>query len=1137
MASRLRLSFIALLAAAFLLVPARPAAAASFQIAGKVTDQSSSPLSGANIAVIDPSSSQTVASTTTAADGTYSVSVNAGTYNVQVTAPSGTGLGSAIALNEVIGNDTVLNFVLVAQGSVTFSGQLRDPHGQGIAGQEVSLNPVDGGAGGQAYTDSSGNYSINVAPGNYTMQLYSANQASNAPTDYNLTTAAFSLTQSTTLNLTLPEAQVSLQAQDANGNPVAGAAVYVSNVYLYDESLGDGQTANGPTSGGPYKTDSAGNATFWVLKTTESATYTLTVEPVSGSGLANTTVSGVTATNDTTRTVTVASPITVSGQLLDPHGQGIAGQEVSLNPVDGGAGGQAYTDSSGNYSINVAPGNYTMQLYSANQASNAPTDYNLTTAAFSLTQSTTLNLTLPEAQVSLQAQDANGNPVAGAAVYVSNVYLYDESLGDGQTANGPTSGGPYKTDSAGNATFWVLKTTESATYTLTIEPPANSPLVNFNLDSISITSDTTELVSLQYVHAPPVTSLSLSPDPDSSGNYSDPTTVTLSASAYTGYTIADIYYTVDGGAQKTYSQPFAVSGNGQHTITYWSVDNIGVPELPKSRTFTIAPQDSTPPVITPSLTGPQGNNGWYTGPVKVEWAVSDPESGIASSSGCDTTTLSTDTTGTTLTCSAVNGVGLQSSADVTVKIDQTGPEIDAAATTADGMTYTPGTWTNQDVTVTFTCHDVTSGIASCPAPLTVSSEGAGQSVSGTAYDNAGNSTTYTFGNIQVDPAAPVVNSPALTAGNNGPTYTPGQWSSVPITLTPDCSDSVSGIAAAPPVTLTTEGPDQSITYTCVTNAGTVVTKTVGGINIDKTPPLISAGATTADGKPYVAGTWTNQAVTVHFTCSDPPNASNGTQGSGLYSCPQDVTVSSEGSGQSVSGTAYDNAGNQASASFGDIDIDTTAPSVSCSSADGSWHAVNVSIACTAQDSASGLANASDANFSLSTAVADGTSDADAATGSRSVCDNAGYCTQAGPIAGTTIDPAAPAITASATAGGQPYISGTWTNQTVTVHFTCSDGGSGIQTCPVDTAVSGEGQNQLVSGTAYDNVGNQASATFNGIDIDKTAPAISITGVSDGGVYWQSVQACVTVTDGGNPASGLASKTITLDGTAESDGCT
>ncbi len=85
--------------------------------------------------------------------------------------------------------------------------------------------------------------------------------------------------------------------------------------------------------------------------------------------------------------------------------------------------------------------------------------------------------------------------------------------------------------------------------------------------------------------------------------------------------------------------------------------------------------DDTPPVITPHVTGTMGNNGWYRSAVTLSWNVADPESGIASSSGCNTTTLTTDTPGVTLTCSATNGDGLSTSKSITIKIDQTPPVI------------------------------------------------------------------------------------------------------------------------------------------------------------------------------------------------------------------------------------------------------------------------------------------------------------------------------------------------------------------------------------------------------------------------------------------------------------------------------
>jgi hypothetical protein len=161
--------------------------------------------------------------------------------------------------------------------------------------------------------------------------------------------------------------------------------------------------------------------------------------------------------------------------------------------------------------------------------------------------------------------------------------------------------------------------------------------------------------------------------------------------------------------------------------------------------------DTTPPEITPNVSGTLGNNGWYISDVIVSWTVTDPESGIASSTGCDPTTLTTDTTGTILTCSATNGVGLSNSASVTVKLDKTAPGI-TPGTPPAGSPYLP----NQSVTPSFTCTDNVSGFASssglstsgpngtdCTGPGSVNTSASGPQSYGplVATDIAGNSTT------------------------------------------------------------------------------------------------------------------------------------------------------------------------------------------------------------------------------------------------------------------------------------------------------------------------------------------------------------------------------------------------------------
>jgi probable HAF family extracellular repeat protein len=104
--------------------------------------------------------------------------------------------------------------------------------------------------------------------------------------------------------------------------------------------------------------------------------------------------------------------------------------------------------------------------------------------------------------------------------------------------------------------------------------------------------------------------------------------------------------------------------------------------------FVTAAADTTRPVIASTVTPTPNAAGWNNStPVTVTWSVTDPESGIVSSSGCSTTTLTSPTTGTILTCSATNGAGLSDAQSVTVKIDTTRPTLSGLP--AHGCTLWP----------------------------------------------------------------------------------------------------------------------------------------------------------------------------------------------------------------------------------------------------------------------------------------------------------------------------------------------------------------------------------------------------------------------------------------------------------------
>lgn len=116
-----------------------------------------------------------------------------------------------------------------------------------------------------------------------------------------------------------------------------------------------------------------------------------------------------------------------------------------------------------------------------------------------------------------------------------------------------------------------------------------------------------------------------------------------------------------------------------------------------------------------------------------------------------------------------------------------------------------------------------------------------------------------------------------------------------------------------------------------------------------------------------------------------------------------------------------------------------------------------------------------------------------------------------------IDKSAPNLTAAASTGGNPYNSGTWTNLDVQVVFNCTDSLSGVASVSAPVTVVSEGLNAPVIGTCSDAAGNSAETTFGDINIDRTAPNISIASPIDGSIYQLNgpVTANYSCSDGGS----------------------
>jgi hypothetical protein len=231
-------------------------------------------------------------------------------------------------------------------------------------------------------------------------------------------------------------------------------------------------------------------------------------------------------------------------------------------------------------------------------------------------------------------------------------------------------------------------------------------------------------------------------------------TVAVSFDAtYTGATddtipaVATSTLTWDDGTSESQAlsgpKPTVTLGLGTHTFRLTVDDGRGGTA---TDTVVVTVDDPTPPVVTPVVSG-TAHDGWYTSDVSVAFTVADAESPVASKSGCDPVTVSTDTTGQTFTCTASSAATAPGSASVTVKRDATAPVVAFAGVRSSyELTDT--------VSITCSATDATSGVASatCPGLSAPAYEAIGKTLEAKAADRAGNVGTATA-TVNVDVTA------------------------------------------------------------------------------------------------------------------------------------------------------------------------------------------------------------------------------------------------------------------------------------------------------------------------------------------------------------------------------------------------
>jgi hypothetical protein len=206
-----------------------------------------------------------------------------------------------------------------------------------------------------------------------------------------------------------------------------------------------------------------------------------------------------------------------------------------------------------------------------------------------------------------------------------------------------------------------------------------------------------------------------------------------------------------------------VNTNGTTTVTGYATDVAGNQSALPNTSLAIS-LDKAAPTVTASALPAANLLGWNNTNVTVTFNATpnglSPVANVtyAVNGGIPVTTAGNTATVTltleainTVTYSATNTAGVSSATQsLTVRIDKTAPVITYTRTP-----YTYTTWNNGPVTVAFAFTDATSGVFSTsPASVTLSGQGANQSVTGSATDLAGNVATTVVTGINIDLTPP-----------------------------------------------------------------------------------------------------------------------------------------------------------------------------------------------------------------------------------------------------------------------------------------------------------------------------------------------------------------------------------------------
>lgn len=179
------------------------------------------------------------------------------------------------------------------------------------------------------------------------------------------------------------------------------------------------------------------------------------------------------------------------------------------------------------------------------------------------------------------------------------------------------------------STFYSINGGAAQTYTTTFSITGDGAYtIEFWSVDRAGNTETHQTATVRIDSTAPVTQASVSGTAGTNNWYRSAVQVSLSATDNLSG-VQNSFYRIDGGATQTYAGPFVLSTLGQHTVDYWSIDNLNNTEGQHALVVNI---DTVAPLVTATASPSTASKSPRPITVTISGSATDALSGISSAS-------------------------------------------------------------------------------------------------------------------------------------------------------------------------------------------------------------------------------------------------------------------------------------------------------------------------------------------------------------------------------------------------------------------------------------------------------------------------------------------------------------------------